>query len=49
MAFKNKLELWAALYEEWDAMPAEFIAALVTSTPRRVAAVHTAKGSGIKK
>jgi len=41
-------ELWEALCEEWDAIPASFFTSLIQSIPRRVQAVDASKGSGTR-
>jgi len=48
MSPKNLDELWEALCEEWDAIPASFYTSLIQSMPRRVQAVVASKGSGTK-
>ena len=44
----NKDDLYQALCEESEALPADFFTALVESMPRRVEAFIEAKGCGIK-
>jgi hypothetical protein len=46
--FHNLNELANAIREEWEAIPQEFIANLVHSMPRRVAAVLRAHGGPTK-
>jgi len=45
---KNLDELWEALCEEWDAIPAAFFESLIQSMPRHVSAVIASKGAGTK-
>lgn len=45
---KSKDELFAALCEEWDAIPASFFKALTESMPRRVRDVIAVKGASTK-
>jgi len=48
MSPKNFDELWEALCEERDAIPASFYTSLIQSMPRRVQAIVASKGSGTK-
>lgn len=41
---RNATELWNVVQEEWDAIDPEFIRHLYCSIPRRVEALHKAKG-----